>query len=111
VVNATTFPTTLTLYVGAAQCEISKGTDAGNVTITKSGTSVTVTFNLKPAFFLTETHVYYGTAAKVPKSFAPGQYGNTLLYGSATQVSGTHTFTYKAGNVFILHAGVCGDKF
>jgi hypothetical protein len=112
VVDVNTFPATLPLYVGVGGCDRTKAKEGGTVTIAHNVSTgkVTVSFNLDPAFFFTATHVYYGTTAKIPLSFSPGQYGSTITYDKATQVSGVHTFTYNAAYVFIVHASACGDS-
>lgn len=70
------------LYAAAGQCDTSKGTEVGSVTV-KYGAdgNVTVTYNVVSPYSLKETHVYVGVN-KFPKdargrdTVAPGQYTN-----------------------------------
>lgn len=72
------------LWAGAGQCDTSKGTLVGTVTVVYNGTTVTVTYNVSSPYVLVETHVYAGTTmfpqVKVGKKFvdtvSPGQYYN-----------------------------------
>jgi hypothetical protein len=73
------------LWAGAAQCDTSKGTLVGSVTVVYDNDGyVTVTYNVAAPYILKETHVYAGTTmfpkVKVGKKWvttvAPGQYTN-----------------------------------
>ena len=101
------------LYAGAAQCDPANGTHVGNVVVSYSGGSLTVTYNLFAGFTMTDVHVYVGTA-KYPvlvngmPTIAPGQYtfGTTLDNGTTF----TRTFTGLSGDVYVIaHAVVCGN--
>ena len=76
---------TLDLYAGAAQCDITKGTLVGVVSVVYDGTSVTVNFNVNSPFVLGETHVYAGQGPFPMKNgeptVAPGQYYIDTLSG------------------------------
>ena len=67
------------LWAGAAQCDTSKGTLVGTVTVVYNGDGfVTVTYNVAAPYVLMETHVYAGTTM-FPldnTTVAPGQYTN-----------------------------------
>ncbi|WP_256622174.1 hypothetical protein [Methanolobus chelungpuianus] len=73
---------TMELWAAAGQCDTSKGTLVGNVTVIYTPGSVNVTYNVTPGYLLEETHVYAGTSmfpqVKVGKktvdTIAPGQY-------------------------------------
>lgn len=70
------------LWAAAGQCDTSKGTLVGTVTVVYGADGVvTVTFNVDPPYSLEETHVYVGYD-QFPKdrrgrpTVAPGQYTN-----------------------------------
>jgi len=76
---------TWNLWAGAGQCDTSKGTLVGNVTVVRTaGGYITVTYNVNPGYLLEETHVYAGCdqfpkvkqGKKLVSTVAPGQYYN-----------------------------------
>ena len=79
---------TFDVYAGAGQCDTSKGTLVGTVTVDYSGGTVDVTFDLEDGYTLFESHVYAGhspvpTDKKGKPTVAPGQYTvGTNLTGS-----------------------------
>lgn len=110
--NASSWSKTWLLYVGAAQCDLNKGTKAGTVTVSyNAGTKkLTITYNLYSGYTLSETHVWVGTTY-LPKDTskncyktAPGQfnYGHTL-----SNYPTTDTYTIDVTNV----AGGCGSLY
>jgi hypothetical protein len=75
------------LWAGAAQCDTSKGTLVGTVTVVYGANGVVaVTYNVGAPFILDETHVYAGTT-KFPldrrgrPTVAPGSYYNRSPFG------------------------------
>jgi hypothetical protein len=69
------------LWAGAGQCDTSKGTLVGTVTVVYDGTNVIVTYNVDAPYLLDETHVYAGydmfpKDRKGNSTVAPGQYTN-----------------------------------
>ncbi|MDN5308877.1 MAG: hypothetical protein PWP14_271, partial [Methanolobus sp.] len=69
------------LWAAAGQCDTSKGTLVGNVTVTYDGVDVNVTYNLDDGYLLKETHVYadyakFPTDRRGNPTVAPGQYTN-----------------------------------
>jgi hypothetical protein len=68
------------VYAGAGQCDISKGTWVGTVTVHYDGSTVNVVWDIDPNYNLEEEHIYAGlTATPVNSksgkpSVAPGQY-------------------------------------
>jgi hypothetical protein len=80
------------LWAAAGQCETSKGTLVGTVTVsTTAGGYVTVTFNVVAPYLLDETHVYVGTTAypkdkKNKSTVAPGQYTNSTSFANGANV-------------------------
>jgi len=93
---ATTFPITGTLWVGAGMNDLSKGTDVGSFTITKSGTSYTITYSFKSGFSAAEVHIY--AACTKPTTCAPGQFN---LSASPSTITLDCPTVY-----FVLHAKV-----
>ena len=110
-VSPGTEPVTMTLYAGAAQCKIAKGTEVGTVVITYVDGNVNVEYVMKPGFALSEVHVYVGCdpypTIKGTKTVAPGQYAFNAdnlnhLYGMSVD------FTDVTGDVYIIaHAVTC----
>lgn len=82
---------TYDVYVGAGRNILSNGTKVGTVTITYTGSNVTVTYNLLPNYSIEEQHLYAGASpapmrangkkAPVP-TVAPGQYAVNVSGGS-----------------------------
>ncbi|TWO32872.1 T9SS type A sorting domain-containing protein [Seonamhaeicola sediminis] len=69
---------TMDIYAGAAQCDLSKGTDIGSVNIEYNGDSVTFSYNLD-GYAISEAHIYIGcgeypTRKNGGETVAPGQY-------------------------------------
>ncbi|MDW7658764.1 MAG: hypothetical protein SCM11_16470 [Bacillota bacterium] len=72
------------LWAGAAQCDTSKGTLVGSVTVVYSGGQVDVTYNMSAPYMVEETHVYAGyemfpklkVGKKLVDTVAPGAYYN-----------------------------------
>jgi hypothetical protein len=96
--SGTTFPITGTLWVGAGLNDISKGTDVGGFTITKTGTSYTITYMFDSGFSATEVHIY--AACSKPTTCAPGQFNLS---------TSPATITLDCPTVyFVLHAKVSG---
>lgn len=78
------------LWAGAGQCDTSKGTKVGTVTITYSASGLTWQTDLNPGVILEEEHVYAGTGQwpqvkqgkKTVNTVAPGQYTIKLPVGN-----------------------------
>lgn len=77
------------LWAGAAQCNTSKGTLVGSVTVVYGANGdVTVNYNVAPPYSLEETHVYAGTTKfpqvqqgkRMVSTVAPGLYYNASLF-------------------------------
>ncbi len=110
-VSPGTEPIVMTLYAGAAKCDIAKGTDVGTVVITYNEGNVNVEYVMKDGFALSEVHVYIGCdpypTIKGTKTVAPGQY--TFNADNLDHVNGmTVDFTDVTGDVYIIaHAVTC----
>jgi hypothetical protein len=107
-------PYTLTLYAGAAQCDVAKGTEVGKVIITYFGGNLKVEYVMYQGYTMSEAHVYVG-CEPYPKlgnnqTVAPGQY--TFNKSSLGNLSGmTVNFTNVTGDIYIIVHGVsCEEK-
>uniref|UniRef100_UPI00261D26F5 T9SS type A sorting domain-containing protein n=3 Tax=Tenacibaculum TaxID=104267 RepID=UPI00261D26F5 len=104
---------TLPLYSGAAQCDVSKGVQSGEVTVTYLDGYVTVEYNLFEGYVMSVAHVYIG-CEKYPtkngkETVAPGQFNfNTskLDYASNYTVGPIEA----SGPIYVIaHAEVCEE--
>jgi hypothetical protein len=93
------------IYAGAAQNDLSKGTEVGVLGYAYDGANVAVTFTMLPGFTMDETHLFVG--ASPTTTISPGLFGNTHdLDAAQTDVFTVGTF---AGEPLYLvaHAVVC----
>ncbi|MEJ5223757.1 MAG: hypothetical protein WHV44_04820 [Anaerolineales bacterium] len=73
---------TMPLWAAAGQCDTSKGTLVGSVTVTYTGSAVSYGYNVTTPYMLKETHFYAGktmypqvlSGKKLVNTVAPGQY-------------------------------------
>ncbi len=123
--NSTSFTKNWPLYVGAAQCDLSKGTKVGTVTVSYNGATkkLTITYNLNSGYTLSETHVWVGTTylpkdtkyncyktspGKFNYSHALSNYPNTDTYIiDVSNVAGGCGNLYGKQVYIAIHAGVC----
>lgn len=94
------------IYAGAGQCDISRGTLVGNLSVEYFGGTVTITYEIDPGFELGDTHVWVGTTPLPIKrgkyTTAPGQFNYN--FENPVVVSGL------SGNIYIAaHSGVCWE--
>lgn len=101
------------IFAGAGLNNTSRAKLVGKLTVTKSGTTVIVSYNLN-GYSMPEAHIYAGDFK--PTTLAPGQYGNTYYFGSeSTGYASTHTSTFEItdtngdGIWIIAHAVVYGQ--
>jgi hypothetical protein len=107
---------TFDIYMGAAQCDLTKGTLVGELDVVYDDGSVTVTYNLFEDYYLKEVHIYVGNNplpmrkqgrnGEVP-TVAPGQYTyvNDMVNDLTTY---SKTFNGFDGTIYIIaHAVVC----
>ncbi|GET30832.1 hypothetical protein [Prolixibacter sp. SD074] len=117
---------TFDLYAGAAQCDLSKGTNVGTVTVNYYGSTATVTYQLDDGYQLAEAHLWVaeGEAGADPDPQIPYYYKNNngeLVYTVApgeyefvaeglTGSTWTETKTgLNGGTIWVVaHATVCG---
>lgn len=112
-------PYSFPIYAGAGQCDISKGTLVGYLSVSYNGSSAVVTYTVAGSnpttglpYSLEEVHLYVGSE-EFPRNkqneftIAPGQYPK-----KASELSGqTYTFTVNnlSGDVYVIaHAVVHG---
>ena len=103
---------TFDLWAGAGQNDLSKGTLVGDVTLTYSGSNVTVTYQTDVPYLLEEVHVYVGNEYLALNNgeytIAPGQYPYTNgdLGGVSSYV---FNISNMSGDVYMTaHATVSG---
>ncbi|TBN06472.1 hypothetical protein EYD45_00905 [Hyunsoonleella flava] len=89
---------TYNVYAGAGQCDVSKGSLVGTVTVNYSDGNVDVTYNIDDGYVLKETHVYAGND-KYPAN----------KKGKPTVAPGKYTIQDNlTGNIYVIaHAVVC----
>jgi hypothetical protein len=97
-----TFP----VWAGAGLNNTAKGVNVGTLTVTRTGGSVTVSYNL--TVLMEELHIYIGDLK--PTTVAPGQYGYIQYFDPKVS---THTQTFPMSDTdgdgiwIIAHAIVC----
>ena len=106
----------LDIYAGAGQCDITKGTLVGLLTVDYDGTTATVTYNTCGDYTMTETHLYVGIDILAWDNdpddpgftVAPGQYPYIHEdLGNAQEDVFTVAVT---GDIYVVaHAVVWGD--
>ena len=99
------------IWAGAGQCDLSKGTLVGTLTIDYVGSTATITYTMDNGYTMDETHLYVGNARfplnnSVP-TVAPGQYPYQHDLSDATTDS--YTVNGLSGDIYVIaHAVVCG---
>ncbi len=98
------------IWAGAAQCDLSKGTLVGNLTIDYDGSTATVTYTMDAGWKMTNTQLYVGSDPlpidkKGDYTVAPGQYPYQHTGIDAT--SDTYTEVGLSGDIYVVaHADV-----
>ncbi|MCE4566297.1 T9SS type A sorting domain-containing protein [Maribellus sp. CM-23] len=109
---------TLDVYAGAGQCDLSKGTWVGTVTLTFSGSTMNVLYDLEEGYVISEAHIYAGTNMyptwrngkhKGEYTVAPGQY--TVVWENEPPATGLDVQLTGVSNgdyIFVIvHSVVC----
>lgn len=105
---------TFDIYAGAAQCDLDKGTLVGQLLVSYSGGTATVTYVMDSCRVLKQTHLYVGSdplpTHNGEPTVAPGQYGNQ--HGTEAEPIDDETDTYTieglSGEIYLIaHAVVC----
>ncbi|WP_162919886.1 T9SS type A sorting domain-containing protein, partial [Hanstruepera ponticola] len=104
---------TLQMYAGAAHCDISRGSYAGDVIVTYENGQVTLMFNIDSGYTMREAHVYVGcdmypTGNSGRPTVAPGQYN----FNPSGLSAGVSNYTVgpidASGPIYVIaHAVVC----
>jgi hypothetical protein len=107
------------IYAGAGQCDLSKGTLVGFLTVDYDGSTANVTFTMDGtnpdtglAYNMVETHLYIGSEI-LPRNngeftVAPGQYP-TIHDDLANVISDSYTSSGLSGDIYVVaHATVAG---
>jgi hypothetical protein len=97
---------TFDLYEGAGNCDLSKGTVIGTVTVDYDGGTATVTYTITdPDYTLDEIHLYVGS-----EPFPRNNQGNYTVSPGQYPYSGEETFTVHglSGEIYVIaHAVPC----
>ena len=101
------------IYAGAGQCDLSKGTLVGELTVDYDDVTgdVTVIYDIDTGWELYETHLYVGCDMLPTKNgrftVAPGQYGNSHDLEGASSDTFTVNVVCANGIYVVAHAVVC----
>jgi hypothetical protein len=101
------------IYAGAGQCDLSKGTYVGTLSVVYDGSVAQVTYTMQPGFTMSETHLYIGSEP-LPRNdgeytVAPGQYGNIHNLSAAT--SDSFNISGLSGDIYVVaHAVTCSGQ-
>jgi len=99
---------TYDIWAGAGLNKTSNGTKVGTLTVTVSGSTVTVSYALSTGYTMEEAHIYCGDFK--PTTLAPGQYGHTAYFDPH---SGSYSATFNVSDTngdglwIIAHAVAC----
>jgi hypothetical protein len=97
------------IYAAAGQCDLSKGTNVGTLTVHYQGGTAQVCYNEFQGVTLSETHLYVGNDPlpldkKGYPTVAPGQYPYSGSPDGCYQISGL------SGEIYVVaHAEACGS--
>jgi hypothetical protein len=101
------------IYAGAGQCDTSKGTLVGTLSVNYSAGTANVTYTTNSPYSMNETHLYVGNEI-LPRdvngdyTVAPGQYP-TIHEGLNGATTDSYTVTGLSGTVYVVaHGVVCG---
>lgn len=106
-INGNYTNTNIPIYAGAAQCNPSKGTQVGTLSITYVGTSLTVNYTMNPGVTVDNVHMWIGSTKLPVKNgkltSAPGQFN----YNNQT-----FPFNLTKSNPFYIavHFDVCWSE-
>lgn len=107
------------IYAGAGQCDLTKGTLVGTLSVVYEGSTANVTFTMSETdsntgldYTMVETHLYVGNDILASNNgeftVAPGQYP-TIHNELANVTSDSYTISGLSGNIYVVaHATVAG---
>ncbi|MEY4706086.1 MAG: hypothetical protein RL042_2291 [Nitrospirota bacterium] len=95
---------TAQVYAGAAQNDITKGTNVGTLQYQYTGSHLILNFMLNAGWLMTQTHVFAGSNDVI--TIAPGQYGHQHNLQFAT--SDSYSIPINGDPIYVVfHAVVC----
>jgi hypothetical protein len=96
--------TTTAVYAGAAQNDLSKGTNVGTLQYQYTGSTLVLNFTLNSGWLMTQTHVFAGS--NDVSTIAPGKYGHQHNLAFAT--SDSYSIDITGDPIYVVfHAVVC----
>lgn len=101
------------IYAAAGQCDITKGTLVGDLSVSYSGGTATVTYQMDNPYVMDETHAFVGNEilprdSKGKYTVAPGQF-TSIHEHEGYLTTDSYTFTGLSGTIYVIaHAVVCG---
>jgi hypothetical protein len=102
------------IYAGAGQCDLSKGTYVGSLSVSYDGSVANVSYSMLPGFTMDETHLYVGSEP-LPRTngqytVAPGQYGNIHTLSGAS--SDSFSISGLSGDIYVVaHSVTCSTQW
>ena len=101
----------LDLYAGAGQCNLSKGTLVGTVTIEYTDGTATASYDVFDGVTLKETHFYAGVNMYPQKKRGKNGYVDTVAPGQYPESGGAELSVEGLdGSIWVIaHAVVCGE--
>jgi hypothetical protein len=108
------------IYAGAGQCDLTKGTRVGTLSVSYNGSTATVSYAMFSGFSLSETHLYVGSdplASTIDRktgakeyTVAPGQYGN--IHDLNAAASDVFQISGLSGPIYVVaHAVVASSTW
>jgi hypothetical protein len=100
------------IYAGAGQCDLSKGTLVGTLSVAYSSGTAIVTYQTDSPYTMVETHLYVGSDILATNNgdytVAPGQY--PTIHGELGNItSDSYTVSGLSGDIYVVaHATVAG---
>jgi hypothetical protein len=97
------------IYAGAGQCDLSKGTHVGTLSVQYADGTVTATYNLFDGFALNTTAHFYAGSTAVPQRCNPKSCTGTVAPGeySVQGQGNTYSVSGLSGNIYVIaHAEV-----
>jgi hypothetical protein len=100
------------IYAGAGQCDLTKGTLVGELTVDYEGSTVTVTYTADAGYHFDETHLYVGNEI-LPRdvngnyTVAPGQYSEVDEY-EVPVTTVTYVINDVSGTIHVVAHAVAG---
>jgi hypothetical protein len=95
---------TVPVYAGAAQNDLTKGTNVGTLQYQYTGSQLILNFMLNAGWLMTQTHVFAGSNDAI--TIAPGKYGHQHSLQFAT--SDSYSIPISGDPIYVVfHAVIC----